>query len=97
MSPARSLARAKGASPEDLGEATSNGMRIFIKAKPGAREEKVEKVDEVNFVVSVKEPPIKGRANMAIIKALAEYFKVAVGRVKIVSGWTSKQKTIEII
>lgn len=72
-------------------------MRIFVKAKPGAREEKIEKVDEVNFVVSVKEPPVQGRANAAIIKALAEYFGVAVGRVKIVSGWTSRQKVVEIL
>jgi large subunit ribosomal protein L5 len=30
MSPVRSLARAKGASPEDLGEATSNGMSYLL-------------------------------------------------------------------
>jgi len=29
MSPVRSLARAEGASPEDLGEATSNGMNAL--------------------------------------------------------------------
>lgn len=72
-------------------------MKIFVKAKPKAKIEKVEKIDNENFVVFVKEPPVKGRANQAIIKALAEYFKVPSANVKIVSGHTSKQKVIEII
>ena len=41
-------------------------MKINVKAKPSAREEKVEKIDENNFVVSVTEPPEKGKANNAI-------------------------------
>ena len=71
-------------------------MRIFIKAKPGAKEERVEKVDESNYVVSVKEPPIKGKANEAIRNALAVYFKIASARVKIISGYSSRNKIIEI-
>lgn len=72
-------------------------MRINVKAKPSAREEKVEKIDEQNYVVSVKEPPIKGKANEAIRNALAVYFKTASARVKIISGWGSRNKIVEII
>ena len=72
-------------------------MKIFIKAKPGAREEKVEKIDELNYLVSVKEPPVKGKANEAIRNALAVYFKTGSSRVKIVSGYSSRNKIIEII
>jgi len=72
-------------------------MRINVKAKPNSREERVEKIDEANYVVSVKEPPIKGKANEAIRNALAVYFKTASSRVKIVSGYTSRNKVIEII
>ena len=71
-------------------------MKILVKAKPNAFEEKVEKIDENNFVVSVKEPPVKGLANRAIIKALSDFLGVHPTRIKIVSGFTSKQKTIEI-
>lgn len=71
-------------------------MKIFVKAKPNAREEKVEKIDENNFVVSVKEPPVKGKANEAIRNALAVYFKTASSRVKIISGFGSRNKVIEI-
>jgi hypothetical protein len=73
-----------------------NTMKIFVKAKPAAREEKIEKVDENNFVVSVKEPPVHGRANAAISKALANYFKVSSSQVRLISGFSSKQKVFEI-
>jgi hypothetical protein len=72
-------------------------MRIFVKAKPSSREEKVEKISETEFVVSVKEPPEKGRANEAIRNALAVYFKTGSSRVKIVSGYSSRNKIIEIV
>jgi uncharacterized protein YggU (UPF0235/DUF167 family) len=72
-------------------------MKIFVKAKPSAREEKVEKIDDNNFVVSVKELPEKGKANEAIRNALAVYFKIASARVKIVSGYSSRNKIIEIL
>lgn len=71
-------------------------MKIFVKAKPNAREEKVEKIDEQNYVVSVKEPPVKGKANQAIRNALAVYFKTSSASVKIVSGFASRNKIIEI-
>jgi len=72
-------------------------MKIFVKAKPRAHEEKVEKIDDAHFEVSVTAPPVKGLANQAIIKTIAEYFKIAPSRVRIVSGFTSRQKILEII
>lgn len=71
-------------------------MKIFVKAKPGARENKVEKTGDWNFTVSVMEPPVQGRANAAIIGLLADYFKIPASRIKIVSGYASRQKTIEV-
>jgi len=72
-------------------------MKINVKAKPSSREEKIEKVDEENYIVSVKEPPIKGKANEAIRNALAIYFKTGSSCVKIVSGYSSRNKIIEIL
>jgi len=71
-------------------------MKIFVIAKPNAREDKMEKVDESHFIVWTTEPPTKGQANFAIIKLLAEYLKVSRLNIKIVSGFTSKNKIIEI-
>lgn len=69
-------------------------MKIFIKAKPNSSENKVEKIDDQNFVVSVKDPPIQGRANRAIVEILSEYFHTS--NVRIVSGQISRNKVIEV-
>ena len=71
-------------------------MRISVKAKTNAKKELVEKLSDNEFAVSVKEPPIDGRANWAIARAIAEYFGVSPSRVAIVSGQTAKNKIVEI-
>ncbi len=71
-------------------------MKISIKAKPNSREEKVERISDNNYIVAVCELPVKGRANLAVIKALAKHFKVNPYEVKIVSGFSSGNKIIEI-
>lgn len=74
----------------------SNMIKISIKAKPNSKHEKIEKIDDSNYVVCVKEPPVNGKANMAIRNALAVYFKTGTKNVKIVLGQTSRNKVIEI-
>ena len=71
-------------------------MRISVKAKTNAKKELVEKLSGNEFAVSVKEPPIDGRANWAIARAIADYFGVSPSRVNIISGQTSKNKIVEI-
>ncbi len=71
-------------------------MRIFVKVKPNAKIEKVERIDEVHLIVSVKAPPVEGKANDAVLRLLADYFKVPRGNVKIISGLSSKNKVVEI-
>jgi len=72
-------------------------MKIFVRVKTKAREEKVKKIDDINFTVSVKQAPEKGKANLAVVKALADYFDVNQSAVEIISGSTSKLKIINII
>ena len=72
-------------------------MKLFIFAKPGAKEDSVKKIDDTHFTVTVKEPPIQGRANKAIIKTLAEFLGISPSRLNMVLGHTNKQKVIEII
>jgi uncharacterized protein YggU (UPF0235/DUF167 family) len=81
--------------------------KLFIEAKPNAKKEKVEKIDspslklrragETHFAVAVKEPPVQGRANAAIIRALADFLGIAPSRLRIIAGWTSRRKTIEVL
>lgn len=71
-------------------------MKIFVKAKPNSKEEKIERTDDAHFTVAVKEPPKEGKANAAIAKLLAGRFKVPVSQVRLVSGFSSKNKIFEI-
>lgn len=71
-------------------------MKIFVKARPKAKENLVKKIDETHFEISVTEPPIQGKANTAIIDAIAEYFNIPRSQVHLVSGFSSKEKTFEI-
>jgi uncharacterized protein (TIGR00251 family) len=71
-------------------------MKIIIKVKPGAKEDKIEKIDESNYAISVKAPPIDGKANAAIVKLLAEHFDIAQSLVEIISGHMARIKVIEI-
>jgi len=72
-------------------------MKIFIKAKPHSKTESIKKLTETNFEICVKEPPVRGQANAAIISALAKHFGVPFSAVRIISGHTSRQKVVEII
>ena len=71
-------------------------MKIFVKAKPNSKEEKVEKIDDQNFVVSVKEPPEKGKANEKIRELLAQLLKIPKSKISLVSGETYKEKVFEV-
>lgn len=72
-------------------------MRIFIKVKASAGEEKVEKIGDNRFAVFVKEPTEKNRANKAVIKVIAKHLGISKNRVSIISGLVSKNKVIEIL
>jgi len=71
-------------------------MKIFVKAKPSAKEEKIKKVSETNFIVWVKESPIKGKANAAIVEVIAGHFNVTPSQVHLLAGSSSRQKIFEI-
>lgn len=71
-------------------------MEIIVKARPNSKHYEVKKISEHEYVVSVKEPPIRGRANEAIVKTLANHFKTSSSKVRIVSGHASRNKIVEI-
>ncbi|OGH10505.1 MAG: hypothetical protein A2857_04375 [Candidatus Levybacteria bacterium RIFCSPHIGHO2_01_FULL_36_15] len=72
-------------------------MKITVKVKTKSKVQDVKKIDENNYRVCVKEAPVDGKANKALIKIIAKYFKISSSRIIIISGETSRQKIIEII
>ena len=70
--------------------------RILVKVKPSAKREEVTELSPGNFAVAVREPAREGKANHAVLKAIAEYFGIAASRARLVSGRTSRNKILEI-
>lgn len=73
-----------------------DNMKIFVYVKAGARENRVEKIDDTSYKVSVKAPPVEGKANKEVEEVLAEYFNISKSKIYIVSGFRSKSKVVEI-
>jgi len=68
-------------------------MRIKIKIHPNSSQEKIEKRGE-DYEVWLKTKPIENKANVELVKLLQKYFKQ---KVKIVSGFRSKYKVVELL
>ena len=71
-------------------------MKIQVRVKPNSKTEEVSQEGD-SFVVKVKEPPKEGKANQAVIKLLAKHFGVSQSQVRILSGFKSKSKVIEVV
>ncbi len=71
-------------------------MKISVSVKAGTKLEKIEKDPLGGYVVWVRERPTEGRANEAVIKALAGHFGVAPSMIRIVSGHASKKKIVDV-
>ena len=68
-------------------------MRITVEVKAESREEGIDKLDEDHYLVKVKEPRRKGKANQAVLKLLKKHLGK---QVFLVSGATSTTKIIEV-
>lgn len=71
-------------------------MRLFVRAKPSSRVERVERNPDGSFTVWVTEPPIENRANRAILEALARFLGVPRSRIQPLKGRTGRLKVFEI-
>ena len=71
-------------------------MQISIITHPNAKRPRIEQDLLGALHVYVNAPPLEGKANKAVIEALAEYYKVKKSAVTLLSGHKSKQKRFEI-
>ncbi|MCZ2156752.1 MAG: DUF167 domain-containing protein [Bryobacterales bacterium] len=72
-------------------------MRVDIKVKPNAKSTRVEPLEGGVLLVSVTAPPVDGKANEAVIRAVAEYYGTPVRNVRICRGASGRKKTLEIV
>ena len=71
-------------------------MTIKVKVSAGAKQNKVEQINETNFKVFTTKKPQKGRANDSAIKLLSVFFRVSKSNFCIKKGLKTANKIIEI-
>lgn len=70
-------------------------MIIHVKVRPNSKEEKIEKIAEGKYAVSVKEPAEDNKANMRIVNILSKEFKVDFRKIRIKNP-ASREKIMEV-
>ena len=71
-------------------------MRFPVKVVPRAKKTGLAPGADGVLVVKVREPAEDGRANAAVIAALAEHFQVKARAVTIVHGHASRRKLVDV-
>lgn len=71
-------------------------ITISVAVKPHAKKEGVTQVSAGEYRVSVNAPPHDGKANLAVIGLLSEYFAVPKSKIKIVHGHAGRKKVVTI-
>jgi len=51
-------------------------MKLVVKSKPNSKKEKIERIDEKNFLVAVKEAPVENKAIINILNCDKLSFQV---------------------
>lgn len=67
--------------------------KIKIRVHPNSSQEKVKETSE-GLEIWLKEKPLDGKANDSLVKILKKHFKK---EVKIVSGFSSRNKIIKMV
>src|SRR2546426_10038841 len=79
-----------------IGATAEGGSRLRVRARAGARRSAIEGVRAGALKVSVTAAAERGRANEAIERLLAEALTLPPSAVRIVSGHTARDKTVEV-
>jgi uncharacterized protein (TIGR00251 family) len=53
-------------------------------------------IDQDKIIIGIRSQPEKGKANLELIKKLAKHFDIPSSQVRIVSGFKSKKKIVDI-
>lgn len=73
-----------------------NGIRIIVKAKPGAKQANVVGIDDEAIAIQINAPPREGAANAALIEFVADIVGVKKSNTSLEAGGKSRSKVVDI-
>ncbi len=68
-----------------------------MRVQPGASKNEIVGIQEDALRIRINAPPVQGKTNKALIQFLAKQLTVKRSQVEIISGHTSRIKTIHVI
>ena len=71
-------------------------MRLHVKVIPGASRDEVVGLMNQTLKVRVVAPPERGKANLAVVRLVANALDLPLSAVRIVAGHASRVKIVEI-
>jgi uncharacterized protein (TIGR00251 family) len=74
----------------------SSGVRFDVRVQPRASADEITGLHDGALRVRLMSPPVDGAANEALVAFLADRLGVSRRQVRIVAGFTSRRKTLEI-
>ncbi len=74
-----------------------DGVIFRVKVQPGAVKNEIVEVQGDALKIKISAPPVKGKANRALVDLLAEQLGVKRSEVEIIGGHTSKIKKIKVV
>ncbi len=75
---------------------TSDGCTLAVRVHPGAKRNEISGTHDGALKISLTTPPTDGRANEALIAFVAEFLRTPRFRISLISGATSRSKTLRI-
>ncbi len=72
-------------------------MYIKVEVNPGAKKEKLEKLGNDSFFITVREKAERNLANRKVLLLLATYFGLPVNKLRLISGHRSRRKIISVL
>ena len=70
---------------------------LRVKVQPRAKKSEIVGVQDDRLKVRLKAPPVDGKANAELVRFLSTLLDVSKSKVEIVSGQTSRLKTVKIL
>ncbi len=75
---------------------TPDGCTLNVRVHPGAKRNAITGTHNAALKISLTTPPTDGRANSALIAFLAERLNIPRTSIQLISGATSRSKTLRI-
>lgn len=73
-----------------------DSITLSLHVQPGAKQTSVAGLHGEALKIRLAAPPIEGRANEALLRFIADFFKVPLRNVELMKGEQSRHKRVEV-